>query len=102
MFGRPSDHPHWVSRTLDIDIIAAGDTVLNTPTLTIPHPELPNRDFVLIPSAEIAPDMNIPGICMSFSELLLKRGEAGCTLKKEENGKRSQHGPFAGKNSGAS
>lgn len=70
--GRPADHPHWVSRPLDIDIILMGDTILNTETLTIPHPELKNRDFVLIPSAEIAPDMKIPGVFMSFSELLLK------------------------------
>jgi len=70
--GRPADHPHWVSRPLDIDIILMGDTILNTETLTIPHPELKNRDFVLVPSAEIAPDMKIPGIFMSFSELLLK------------------------------
>ena len=70
--GRPADHPHWVSRPLDIDIILMGDAMLDTETLTVPHPELKNRDFVLIPSAEIAPDMKIPGISMSFSELLLK------------------------------
>lgn len=70
--GRPADHPHWVSRPLDIDIILMGDAMLNTETLTVPHPELKNRDFVLIPSAEIAPGMKIPGISMSFSELLLK------------------------------
>ena len=85
--GRPADHPHWVSRTLDIDIITAGTLEQKTPELTIPHPELANRDFVLIPSAEIAPDMNIPGVSMSFSELLLKRKKQNDTLNKKETSK---------------
>ncbi len=71
--GRPANHPHWVSRPLDIDIILMGDTTLQTEELTVPHPELTKRDFVLIPSAEIAPDMKIPAVFMSFSELLLKK-----------------------------
>ena len=59
--GRPAVHPHWVSRTLDIDIILMGELELNTERLKIPHPEMMKRDFVLKPSAEIAGDMKIPG-----------------------------------------
>ncbi len=69
--GRPADHPHWVSRPLDIDIILMGDTILQTETLTIPHFELTKRDFVLIPSAEIAPDMLIPTLFKTFSDLTI-------------------------------
>jgi 2-amino-4-hydroxy-6-hydroxymethyldihydropteridine diphosphokinase len=35
----------WGARTLDIDIVRFGERTMNTPTLTIPHPEIPNRDF---------------------------------------------------------
>jgi len=42
-------------RTLDIDILLAGAAVIRTPRLTIPHPRLEKRNFVLVPLAEIAP-----------------------------------------------
>ncbi|GGI75845.1 2-amino-4-hydroxy-6-hydroxymethyldihydropteridine diphosphokinase [Legionella impletisoli] len=43
----------WGPRTLDIDILLYGDQTLNTANLTLPHPELYHRDFVLIPLLEI-------------------------------------------------
>jgi len=43
----------WKPRTLDLDILLYGDLQLNTPELTIPHPEMHKRDFVLIPLKEI-------------------------------------------------
>ncbi len=48
-------------RTADIDIIAYGDRTLNEPNLTLPHPHLFERAFVLVPLAEIAPDRVIAG-----------------------------------------
>ena len=71
--GRPADHPHWVSRPLDIDILLMGTLMLNTPRLTIPHPEISKRDFVIFPSAEIAPDLMVPGLGMTFGELAFRR-----------------------------
>lgn len=67
--GRPAIHPHWVSRTLDIDIILMGGLEQDTERLKIPHPEMMKRDFVLKPSAEIAGDMRIPGTEYSIGEL---------------------------------
>lgn len=43
-------------RTLDLDILLYGDQVIDTPTLTVPHPRMPVRAFVLRPLAELAPD----------------------------------------------
>ncbi|MDB5125376.1 MAG: 2-amino-4-hydroxy-6-hydroxymethyldihydropteridine pyrophosphokinae [Mucilaginibacter sp.] len=50
----------WGSRTIDIDILFYGDSVINEPGLHIPHPELHNRRFTLEPIAEIAPDFKHP------------------------------------------
>lgn len=48
-------------RTLDLDLLLYGDLVCTTPTLTLPHPRLHLRAFVLLPLAEIAPDLPLPG-----------------------------------------
>jgi len=48
-------------RTIDIDILLAGDTRLETPVLTIPHPGLLERDFMLVPLLDLAPDARLPG-----------------------------------------
>jgi 2-amino-4-hydroxy-6-hydroxymethyldihydropteridine diphosphokinase len=52
----------WGPRTLDIDLLAYDDLALNTPDLTLPHPRLFERAFVLVPLAEIASDRLIAGI----------------------------------------
>tara|TARA_R110001592_G_scaffold357416_1_gene660738 strand:- start:339798 stop:340307 length:510 start_codon:yes stop_codon:yes gene_type:complete len=44
---------HWGPRTLDLDILLYGDRAIATPTLTIPHPGLPSRNFVLYPLADL-------------------------------------------------
>jgi 2-amino-4-hydroxy-6-hydroxymethyldihydropteridine diphosphokinase len=44
----------WAPRTLDLDIVRYGDRRIATPTLTVPHPELPNRDFWLRELAQVA------------------------------------------------
>lgn len=48
-------------RTLDLDLLLYGDAVSDDPQLTLPHPRLHERAFVLAPLAEIAPHLNIPG-----------------------------------------
>jgi 2-amino-4-hydroxy-6-hydroxymethyldihydropteridine diphosphokinase len=47
-------------RTLDLDLLLHGDTLLNDPELTLPHPRMHERAFVLAPLAELAPDLVIP------------------------------------------
>jgi 2-amino-4-hydroxy-6-hydroxymethyldihydropteridine diphosphokinase len=51
----------WGPRTIDIDLIAYGDVVIDEPGLTLPHPRLFERAFVLVPLAEIVPDRMIAG-----------------------------------------
>ncbi|MDG6896160.1 2-amino-4-hydroxy-6-hydroxymethyldihydropteridine diphosphokinase [Volucribacter amazonae] len=50
----------WGERTLDLDILLYGDLVLQTERLTIPHYDMQNREFVIIPLIEIAPDLILP------------------------------------------
>lgn len=51
----------WGARLIDIDILAYGEEAVDEPGLTIPHPHLTERAFVLVPLAEIAPDKAIAG-----------------------------------------
>ena len=51
--GRPHEHPHWHSRTLDIDIIDCNGVLCDTSELTLPHPRWRERDFVKIPMEEL-------------------------------------------------
>jgi 2-amino-4-hydroxy-6-hydroxymethyldihydropteridine diphosphokinase len=62
-FGRDRAHEQrWGPRSLDIDILTYDDLVLNEPDLTLPHPRLNERAFVLVPLAEIAPARIIAGV----------------------------------------
>ncbi|MFZ1005246.1 MAG: 2-amino-4-hydroxy-6-hydroxymethyldihydropteridine diphosphokinase [Candidatus Sulfotelmatobacter sp.] len=64
-------------RTIDIDILLFGDTALNSPQLTIPHPAMQHRRFVLEPLAEIAPEVLHPVLKKTIRELrdALPRGQ---------------------------
>ena len=61
-FGRDRDNEtRWGPRTLDLDLIAYDDVRIDKPELTLPHPRLFERAFVLVPLAEIAPERVIAG-----------------------------------------
>src|ERR1700730_4290639 len=61
-FGRDRTRErHWGPRPLDLDLIAYDDVKLDKPELTLPHPRLFERAFVLVPLAEIAPQRQIAG-----------------------------------------
>lgn len=59
--GRERTAEKWGPRTIDLDLLLYGGKVIKTGGLTVPHPGLHERDFVLVPLEEIAGDINIPG-----------------------------------------
>jgi 2-amino-4-hydroxy-6-hydroxymethyldihydropteridine diphosphokinase len=85
-------------RTIDIDILLAGDRIVATAKLTIPHPRMAGRNFVLIPLTEIAPQAVHPVLGVTIEELsrrscdrslvrkLKPRRPGGRLPKKEERG----------------
>jgi len=60
----------WSERLIDIDILFYANSVINTPELTIPHPQLPYRRFALMPLAEIPPDCIHPLLSLTIAALL--------------------------------
>ena len=72
MLGRRKTLKRNMPRTIDIDILVHGSSVIETKELAIPHPGLINRKFVLIPFDEIASDFKIPYVNLTVNELLAR------------------------------
>jgi 2-amino-4-hydroxy-6-hydroxymethyldihydropteridine diphosphokinase len=62
-------------RVIDLDLLLYGQSVMNTAELTLPHPEMQERRFVLEPLAEIAPGMVHPVLGVTVGEMLAELGE---------------------------
>jgi 2-amino-4-hydroxy-6-hydroxymethyldihydropteridine diphosphokinase len=77
-------------RSLDLDILLVGSLKLNEPGLELPHPRLSERAFVLVPLAEIAPHLLIPGLEKTAAELLhslqtTRKGEVDAVVRIEND-----------------
>ncbi|EEG79064.1 2-amino-4-hydroxy-6-hydroxymethyldihydropteridine diphosphokinase [Dethiobacter alkaliphilus] len=68
----------WGPRTLDVDILLYDALCLDEPDLTIPHPRMREREFVLAPLAQIAPDVAIPPDGRTARQLLDQLRKSGC------------------------
>lgn len=66
--------PRYGPRPIDVDILLYDDTVLVTPELTIPHPRIAERGFVLEPLAELVPDLAHPTLGVTIAELARRLG----------------------------
>ena len=77
-FGRRRTE-RWGPRTLDLDLLLYDGLILHTPTLTLPHPHLAERAFVLVPLADILPNWIDPGSGLSAVELCNRLDCSGVT-----------------------
>jgi 2-amino-4-hydroxy-6-hydroxymethyldihydropteridine diphosphokinase len=82
--GRPSARPRNAPRTIDLDILYSGDLMLRSPKITVPHPRLAQRGFVLTPLAEIVPALMLPGQSKSVTQLLSQLRSAEEIFKLRE------------------
>jgi len=73
--GRDRSAPRFAPRTLDIDILLYADSVLEFPELVVPHPNLQERQFVLVPLTEIAPHVMHPILNKDMEQLLQACGD---------------------------
>ena len=75
--GRVRDGERWGPRTLDLDVLHLDGVTLANERLTLPHPRIAERAFVLLPLNDLAPDLMLPGQGR-VSELLQSIDKAGC------------------------
>lgn len=68
--GRDPAAPRWSPRPLDIDVLLYGDLEVARPGLTVPHPALADRRFVLVPLADVAPGLEVVGTGATVADLL--------------------------------
>ncbi len=68
--GRTRSGARWESRIIDLDILLFGNEIINDKNLTIPHPRMHIRRFVMAPMADIAPELIHPVLGKSMSEIL--------------------------------
>lgn len=67
---RTAETKKWASRKIDLDLLMFDNQIVESRTLKVPHPELHNRRFVLLPLAELAPHLTHPRFGMTMVELL--------------------------------
>ena len=80
--GRTAPIVRWGPRRIDLDLLAYGDVTLEEPGLTLPHPGIAERAFVLVPLAEFAPDLLVPRV--GRASRLLGRVDSSAVVRLDE------------------
>lgn len=70
--GRPQKRVQWGPRVIDLDLLSYGDLILKGKTLTLPHPRMHQRPFVLIPLSQLSPRWRHPIFKLTAKQLLTK------------------------------
>lgn len=79
--GRVGDAPRWSPRNIDIDLLMYNDDMLQTEKLTLPHPEMDKRAFVLLPLFDVAGDMHLPHFNIALRSAIENLGSTAETRK---------------------
>ncbi len=90
--GRARQAPKWAPRSMDLDILLYGDTVLDEPDLVLPRPDLLRRAYMLGPMAELAPALRHPTQGQSMHELWASFDRAAHPMQEVEIGAGPQDG----------
>ena len=77
--GRERPPQRWAPRLIDLDLLHYERVKMKTSRITLPHPEMHKRNFVLVPLAEIAPALELPGLGI-VAELATKLGRGGLAI----------------------
>jgi len=77
---------HWAARTLDVDILIFNDVCINSEKLIIPHKHMLQRNFVLVPLAELVPDLLVPGYLKTVRQGV-EECQDSCSLQIWNNNK---------------
>jgi 2-amino-4-hydroxy-6-hydroxymethyldihydropteridine diphosphokinase len=75
--GRVREEGRWMPRVIDLDILLYGREIIHEENLTVPHPLMHIRRFVMVPMVDLAPDLDHPSLGKSMSELLQNISEDG-------------------------
>ncbi|MCL6576400.1 2-amino-4-hydroxy-6-hydroxymethyldihydropteridine diphosphokinase [Kyrpidia sp.] len=83
----------WGPRTIDIDILLFDNLVVNTPELQIPHPRMHDRIFVMVPMAELAPELRHPVLGQTMAEIAEQARKKG-GIRRWKIGWEGEYAPF--------
>jgi 2-amino-4-hydroxy-6-hydroxymethyldihydropteridine diphosphokinase len=75
----------WESRIIDLDLLLFGLEVINEKHLTVPHPLMHERRFVLVPLVQLEPNLTHPSLGLTMSELLARLPEEGQEVDFKED-----------------